>query len=39
MFFTFSAFLLIAQKRKIYFYISISSFAMIAYLFLFLVKP
>lgn len=38
MFFTFSAFLLINQKRKRYFYMSMSSFFMIAYLFLFLVK-
>jgi phosphatidylglycerophosphate synthase len=38
MLFTFSAFFLIVQKKKTYFYISISSFLMIAYLFLFLVK-
>ena len=38
MLFTFSAFLLIQQKRKSYFYVSISSFVMIAYLFIFLIK-
>ncbi|MGC4041325.1 MAG: hypothetical protein QM710_11205 [Flavobacterium sp.] len=38
MLFTFSAFLLINQKRKAYYYMSMSSFVMIAYLFLFLIK-
>jgi hypothetical protein len=35
--FTFSACFLVGQKKKTYFYISMSSFLMIAYLFLFLV--
>ncbi|MGV3696125.1 hypothetical protein [Flavobacterium sp.] len=36
--FTFSAFFLIQEKRRTYFYISMSSFFMIAYLFIFLVS-
>lgn len=36
--FVFSAFLLLLQKKKVYFYMSISSFFMIAYLFLFFIK-
>jgi hypothetical protein len=36
--FTFSAFFLIGQKRKTYFYMGISSFILLAYLFLFLAK-
>lgn len=38
MLFTFAAFFLIGQKKKAYFYMSMSSFVMIAYLFLFLIK-
>lgn len=38
MLFTFSAFALLEQKKKIYRYLSLSAFVMIAYLFLFLIK-
>lgn len=38
MLFTFSAFLFVKEKQKTYFYISVSSFVMILWLFIFLLK-
>jgi hypothetical protein len=38
MLFTFSAFLLIEQEKKAYFYMRVSSFLMIGYLFLLLIR-